>query len=74
MAERCREAILNMSLIHQGKPVRVTCSFGVAEQGCEPSMIEAADKALYEAKREGRDRVVTKCPCESSNPAPSGQA
>ncbi len=72
MAERCREAILNMSLMHQGKPVRVTCSFGVAEQGCEPSMIDAADKALYEAKREGRDRVVTKCPCESSKPATSG--
>jgi PleD family two-component response regulator len=50
-----------MNLMHQGKPVRVTASFGVAEQGSEPSMIDAADKALYQAKHEGRDRVITTC-------------
>ncbi|MGA3066279.1 MAG: diguanylate cyclase [Tepidisphaeraceae bacterium] len=58
LAERCREAVLAMKLMHQGKPVRVTCSFGVAEEGCRPSIIEAADKALYQAKHGGRDRVV----------------
>ncbi len=41
---------------------RVTCSFGVAEVGKEPihAAIDRADKALYEAKQTGRNKVVAK--------------
>jgi hypothetical protein len=66
--------------MHQGKPVRVTCSFGVAQQGSEPSMIDIADKALYQAKREGRDRVCAPglepeaLAAATEPPPPSGEA
>jgi two-component system, cell cycle response regulator len=67
MAHRCREALLEAKLIHDGKPVRVTCSFGVATCGdCTGDMIAKADKALYEAKRQGRDRVIV------AEPPPGG--
>ena len=42
--------------------LRITCSFGLAryEEGQDQeALIEAADKALYKAKEEGRDRVVS---------------
>lgn len=40
--------------------IPVTCSFGVAEMSDESieELIERADKALYEAKNTGRDKVV----------------
>ena len=44
-----------------GRGVRVTCSAGVAalaEGGDSASLFAAADEALYEAKRRGKDRVV----------------
>lgn len=59
VAERLRLAIREMSIPRVGK---ITASFGVAE--CPLSgqtaaeMLNAADVALYEAKRSGRDRVV----------------
>ncbi|MBI4666393.1 MAG: GGDEF domain-containing protein [Nitrospinae bacterium] len=46
----------------QAKTISVTASFGVAEfkPGDSPeSLIQKADKGLYEAKRQGRNRVVT---------------
>ncbi|MFZ5426495.1 MAG: GGDEF domain-containing protein [Thermodesulfobacteriota bacterium] len=44
--------------------VRATASFGVAELGDESfeQLAARADKALYRAKREGRDRVRTAAP------------
>jgi len=45
-----------------GKPVTMTCSFGVAELGSAMTRVEdllrTADRALYRAKDEGRNRVV----------------
>ncbi|MGD1277449.1 MAG: diguanylate cyclase [Tepidisphaeraceae bacterium] len=59
LALRCRDAVLNMNLTHEGEPVRVTCSFGVASDATSPgSLMEQADRALYQAKHRGRDRVV----------------
>jgi diguanylate cyclase (GGDEF)-like protein len=61
VAERVRAAVGRLDLGELG-PERVTVSVGVAvaESAAQPigQVIEAADRALYEAKRTGRDRVV----------------
>ena len=65
LAESIREYVASLNLPHAPGAVRpyVTLSIGVAsmEKGRlddAKSLIEAADKALYAAKRGGRDRVV----------------
>ena len=48
-----------------GEGVRVTCSAGVAalaEGADSASLFAAADEALYEAKRRGKNRVVVARP------------
>jgi len=59
LAERMRVAIERISLPRQGKTVTVTCSFGVAEAAgvYDRMMLERADQALYQSKKEGRNRV-----------------
>jgi diguanylate cyclase (GGDEF)-like protein len=61
VAERVREAVARLDLGDLG-PDFVTVSVGVAvaESADQPiaDVIESADRALYEAKRTGRDRVV----------------
>jgi diguanylate cyclase (GGDEF)-like protein len=61
LAERLREAVASIPVTHRDTPVNVTCSFGVSEwpRAVEPSLVEAADKALYQAKQSGRNRVVS---------------
>jgi PleD family two-component response regulator len=49
-------------LISDGRTVRVTSSFGVAELATEQAgddLLRGADAALYRAKAEGKNRVVT---------------
>jgi diguanylate cyclase (GGDEF)-like protein len=63
-AERLRAKIRELTVLHHGKSVgMITVSIGVAEfpeHGLSPKeLLAAADAALYRAKREGRDRVVT---------------
>ena len=61
-AEKIRSDIKNFKLEHEGKELKpITVSIGVS---CFPDdsintkgLIDAADKALYQAKEEGRDRV-----------------
>ncbi len=61
-----RIAVLNRAACGQpfqveGKVVDVTCSIGVAHEHAQDewkSLIGRADKALYRAKAEGRDRIV----------------
>jgi diguanylate cyclase (GGDEF)-like protein len=61
-AERVRLAFESEPVIHESSQIRVTGSFGVAvfdpdtETG-HLHMIARADKALYEAKRRGKNRV-----------------
>ena len=64
IAERIRKRISSMNVVVDGQKIDVTASFGVA---CYPSpdveamsdLLKTADKALYEAKETGRNKVVT---------------
>jgi two-component system cell cycle response regulator len=63
VGERLRRTIEEHTFVHEGKVLRVTVSLGIS---CLPNssisvpeeFIAAADKALYEAKRTGRNRLV----------------
>jgi diguanylate cyclase (GGDEF)-like protein/PAS domain S-box-containing protein len=62
-AEHIRTKLRELTVLHQGQSVGIlTVSVGVAElpvHGTSPKeLLEAADAALYRAKREGRDRVI----------------
>lgn len=63
-ADRIRERMHELNVLRHGQSMgRITVSGGVAalpEHGTSPKeLIKAADAALYRAKREGRDRIVT---------------
>lgn len=64
IAERMRESVLELGIAHSGSLLqRLTISIGVAckipPRGASPdSLVEAADVALYQAKRSGRNRVA----------------
>ena len=77
-AERIRSRLRELQVLHQGQPLgMVTVSVGVAElpeHGTSPkALIEAADAALYHAKREGRDRVALAepAPVTEAQPTPA---
>jgi diguanylate cyclase (GGDEF)-like protein len=70
VAERLRLAIKAIEIPKAG---HITASFGVAECPSDAQtaadIVKAADIALYEAKRNGRDRVVALEPVRSNSKA-----
>jgi diguanylate cyclase len=61
LAERLMKAVRAIEIEREGGRINVTTSIGVArlEPGQDiPAWLDAADKALYKAKQEGRDRAV----------------
>ena len=61
VSERLREKIKNTKMSYDGNPINITMSFGVAtfqakERIPLDKFIKMADEALYEAKKQGRDR------------------
>lgn len=62
VAERLRIAIESARIEHEQATMRITVSVGIAELTDKfadlDTMLRAADRALYRAKREGRNRVI----------------
>lgn len=61
VAEKIRASIEDVDFRHAGKPVRITASCGISEvrmQDDPDSLFERADRALYRAKADGRNRCV----------------
>jgi two-component system, cell cycle response regulator len=73
LAERLRRAIEGEAMKFKGQVVKVTSSFGVSELSgnTSASVIERADKALYDAKQSGRNCVCVAAisPTEPSRPS-----
>jgi diguanylate cyclase (GGDEF)-like protein len=60
--ERIRSSVASLRITASGDPVRLTVSGGLVQvRSGEPleAALKRADLALYEAKRAGRDRVLS---------------
>jgi len=62
VAERIRVAVGEVEMVSAGKRIWVTISLGVATASAhqvinQDSLVAAADKALYRAKNEGRNKI-----------------
>jgi diguanylate cyclase (GGDEF)-like protein len=71
IGERIRQSVRDLDLAEHGVTGRVTVSIGVATatriDETVDEIVERADRALYAAKRTGRDRVVEAWQAEAPN-------
>jgi len=63
LAERLRRGVHALTIVHGWTPIRITMSIGVATtQGSpeltETALVDAADRLLYQAKADGRNRTI----------------
>ncbi len=72
MAEKIRMSVETSSHIVDDsmRPIRVTLSIGVATyDGDRRAFFQAADRALYDAKAQGKNCVIAASPSEADDPA-----
>jgi diguanylate cyclase (GGDEF)-like protein len=66
VAERLREEISDLVIRYRGETVQTRASLGVSSSDISglqwQNLIDDSDAALYQAKHEGRDRVVAAIP------------
>jgi diguanylate cyclase (GGDEF)-like protein len=71
VASRIRDAVASVPLDAEGKRVECTVSIGLAGHPADGNTLDAvvarADRAMYQAKQAGRNRVV-----QFATPAPAG--
>jgi len=63
LGDRLRQAVANEVVEHEGQQIKITLSAGAASMACcrSPSaeeLISIADRRLYLAKQQGRNRIV----------------
>jgi diguanylate cyclase (GGDEF)-like protein len=62
LAERIRMAVADMPITYGDQTIGITISIGVSQLARQESVqgwLERTDQALYQAKKQGRDRVVS---------------
>jgi diguanylate cyclase (GGDEF)-like protein len=78
LGERVRRTLESSPLAIDGELVQLTVSVGVAIAGPAlhdgAKLLQCADRALYAAKRAGRNRVMTTAPCDLQDGQPASLA